>query len=112
MPLGLGVAGMGGKNPEVFNHLKQALLRLGCRWRGGWVRYGALILLGTADTASAGEMHTYAQEIQHRRNHPWGLAVGVGFIYYGHQEEADETIQLKMFVANDSLNRYSLIMLL
>jgi 26S proteasome regulatory subunit N2 len=52
-----------------------------------------LILLGTADAGSAEEMLTYARETQHEKIIR-GLAVGVGFIYYGRQEEVDETIQL------------------
>ena len=52
-----------------------------------------LILLGTADAGSAEEMLTYVRETQHEKIIR-GLAVNVGFIYYGRQEEADETIQL------------------
>jgi hypothetical protein len=52
-----------------------------------------LIMLGTADANSADEMLTYARETQHEKIIR-GLAVGVGFIYYGRQEEADSTIKL------------------
>jgi hypothetical protein len=44
-----------------------------------------LVLLGTADTASADEMLTYAREIA-RENHPW-----LGCWCW---EAADETIQM------------------
>ena len=54
-----------------------------------------LILLGTADTTSVDEMLTYTWETQHKKI-ICGLAVGVGFIYYRHQEEADETIQIHL----------------
>jgi len=54
-----------------------------------------LILLGTADTTSVDEMLTYTWETQHKKI-ICGLAVGVGFIYCGHQEEADETIQIHL----------------
>jgi 26S proteasome regulatory subunit N2 len=91
--LGLGVAGMGGKNPEAFDDLKQALFT-DSAVAGEAAGYAmGLILLGTADAASADEMLTYARETQHEKIIR-GLAVGVGFIYYGRQEEADETIQM------------------
>jgi 26S proteasome regulatory subunit N2 len=50
-------------------------------------------MLGTADENSADEMLTYARETQHEKIIR-GLALGVAFIYYGRQEEADKTIKL------------------
>jgi 26S proteasome regulatory subunit N2 len=91
--LGLGVAVMGGKNPEAFNDLKQTLFTdLAVAGEAAGYAMG-LILLGTADAGSAEEMLTYVRETQHEKIIR-GLAVNVGFIYYGRQEEADETIQL------------------
>jgi hypothetical protein len=51
--LALGVAGMRGKDSEVFDNLKQVLLhRVGRRWRNGCVAMGPT-LLGTADAIPA-----------------------------------------------------------
>ncbi len=91
--VGLGVAGIGGKNPEAFDDLKQTLfMDLAVAGEAAGYAMG-LILLGTADAGSAEEMLTYVRETQHEKIIR-GLAVNVGFIYYGRQEEADETIQL------------------
>jgi 26S proteasome regulatory subunit N2 len=51
------------------------------------------ILLGTTNASGAEEMLTYARETQHEKIIR-GLAIGVRFICYGRQEEANETIQL------------------
>lgn len=91
--LGLGVAGMGGRNPEAYDDLKQTLFT-DSAVAGEAAGYAmGLVMLGTADANSADEMLTYARETQHEKIIR-GLAVGVGFIYYGRQEEADATIKL------------------
>lgn len=91
--LGLGVAGMGGKNLDAFDDLKQTLFT-DSAVAGEAAGYAmGLILLGTADAASTEEMFTYARETQHEKIIR-GLAVGVGFIYYGRQEQADDTIKM------------------
>jgi 26S proteasome regulatory subunit N2 len=60
--LGLDVAGMGGKNPKAFNDLNQTLFT-DSAVAGEAAGYAmGLVLLGTADTASADEMLTYARE--------------------------------------------------
>jgi 26S proteasome regulatory subunit N2 len=51
-----------------------------------------LVMLGTADAGCTDEMLTYARETQHEKIIR-GLAIGVAFIYYGRQEEADTTIK-------------------
>ncbi len=51
-----------------------------------------LILLGTADETSAEEMLVYARETQHEKIIR-GLAVGIAFIYYGRQEQADDVVK-------------------
>jgi 26S proteasome regulatory subunit N2 len=91
--LGLGVAGVGGNNPDGIDDLKETLFTdLVVAGEAAGFAMG-LILLGTADASSAEEMLPYARETQHEKIIR-GLAIGVGFIYYGRQEEADETIQL------------------
>jgi 26S proteasome regulatory subunit N2 len=90
--LGLGVAGMGGRNPEAYEDLKQTLFT-DSAVAGEAAGYSmGLVMLGSADAASTDEMLTYARETQHEKIIR-GLAVGVAFIYYGRQEEADAKIK-------------------
>ncbi|KZP16841.1 hypothetical protein FIBSPDRAFT_912172 [Athelia psychrophila] len=102
--LGLGVAGMGGKNAEAFDDLKQTLFTDSAIAGEGAGYAMGLIMLGTADASSAEEMLTYARETQHEKIIR-GLAVGVGFIYYSRQEEADETIKI-LLAEKDPILRY------
>lgn len=91
--LGLGVAGMGGRNAEAFDDLKQTLFTDSAVAGEAAGFAMGLIMLGTGDATSAEEMLTYARETQHEKIIR-GLAVGVAFIYYGRQEEADATIKM------------------
>lgn len=89
--LGLGVAGMGGKNTEAYEDLKQTLFN-DSAVSGEAARYAmGLVMLGTADTGCAEGMLMYAWETQHEKIIP-GLSIGLAFIYYGRQEQADKTI--------------------
>lgn len=91
--LGLGVAGMGGKNAEAYDDLKQTLFT-DSAVAGEAAGYAmGLIMLETADAACADEMLTYARETQHEKIIR-GLAIGIAFIYYARQEEADETVKV------------------
>jgi 26S proteasome regulatory subunit N2 len=90
--LGLGVAGMGGRNPEAYDDLKQTLFN-DSAVAGEAAGYSmGLVMLGTADANCTEEMLTYARETQHEKIIR-GLAVGVAFLNYGRQEEADATIK-------------------
>ena len=91
--LGLGVTGMGGKNSDAYDDLKQMVYTdsVVADEAAGYTM--GLVMLGTADANSVDEMLSYTRETQHEKIIR-GLAVGVGFIYYGHQEEADTTIKL------------------
>jgi len=91
--LGLGVAGMGGRNAEAYDDLKQTLFTDSAVAGEAAGFSMGLVMLGTADANSAEEMLTYARETQHEKIIR-GLAVGVAFIFYGRQEEADDTIKL------------------
>lgn len=90
--LGLGVAGMGGKNADAYDDLKQTLFTDSAVAGEAAGFSMGLIMLGTANVEAAEEMLTYARETQHEKIIR-GLAVGVGFIYYGRQEQADETVK-------------------
>ncbi|KAF9462163.1 armadillo-type protein [Collybia nuda] len=102
--LGLGVAGMGSKSAEAFEDLKTVLF-MDSAVAGEASGYAmGLIMLGTAAAEHVQEMLVYARETQHEKIIR-GLAVGVAFIYYGRQEQADETIKVLM-AEKDPILRY------
>jgi 26S proteasome regulatory subunit N2 len=90
--LGLGVAGMGGRNAEAYEDLKNTLFADSAVAGEAAGFSMGLIMLGTADATIVDEMLTYARETQHEKIIR-ALAVGVAFVYYGRQEEADLTIK-------------------
>lgn len=92
--LGLGVAGMGGKNAETYDELKQALFREDSAVAGEAAGFAmGLIMLGTADVTASDEMLQYARETEHEKIIR-GIAIGIAFIYYGKQEEADSVVKV------------------
>ncbi|KAJ7492719.1 D-isomer specific 2-hydroxyacid dehydrogenase [Mycena latifolia] len=102
--LGLGVAAMGSKSVDAFDDLKNTLF-MDSAVAGEACGYSmGLIMLGTAAADSVREMLVYARETQHEKIIR-GLAVGVAFIYYGRQEEADQTIKL-LLAEKDPILRY------
>jgi 26S proteasome regulatory subunit N2 len=89
--LGLGIAVMGGRSAETYEELKQTLFT-DSAVAGEAAGYAmGLIMLGSADATCADEMLTYARETQHEKIIR-GLAIGLAFIYYGRQEEAQTMI--------------------
>lgn len=107
--LGLGVAGMGGMNVEAYEDLKQMLFSDDSAVAGEAAGYAmGLIMLGTADAKCADEMLAYARETQHEKIIR-GLAVGLAFLFYGRQEEADSVVTDlladKVYIPNGSLDR-------
>ncbi|KAG6898065.1 hypothetical protein C0992_006543 [Termitomyces sp. T32_za158] len=102
--LGLGVAGMGSSSLETFEDLKNILF-MDSAVAGEASGYSmGLIMLGTAATEPVKEMLQYARETSHEKIIR-GLAVGVAFIFYGRQEEADETIKV-LLAEKDPILRY------
>ncbi|KAJ7487490.1 armadillo-type protein [Mycena galericulata] len=102
--LGLGVAAMGSKSVDAFDDLKNTLF-MDSAVAGEACGYSmGLIMLGTAAADSVREMLVYARETQHEKIIR-GLAVGVAFIYYGRQEEADQTIKV-LLAEKDPILRY------
>lgn len=90
--LGLGVAGMGGKNGEAYDDLKQTLFNDSAIASEAAGYAMGLIMLGTGDENCADEMLTYARETHHEKIIR-GLAIGIAFIYYGRQEQADTIVK-------------------
>lgn len=94
--LGLGVAGMGGKNAETYDELKQALFNSDSAVAGEAAGYAmGLIMLGTADASCVEEMLQYTRETRHEKIIR-GIAIGLAFIFYGRQEQADEMVKILM----------------
>jgi 26S proteasome regulatory subunit N2 len=52
-----------------------------------------LVMLGSGNRNFVDEMLQYAKETQHEKIIR-GIAMGVAFIYYGRQEEADKVIEM------------------
>lgn len=91
--LGLGIAGMGSKSIEAFEDLKNVLFT-DSAVAGEAAGYAmGLVMLGTAEQEPVREMLQYARETQHEKIIR-GLAMGTAFIFYGRQEEADQTVKL------------------
>ncbi|KAF7347919.1 26S proteasome regulatory subunit RPN2 [Mycena venus] len=102
--LGLGVAAMGSKSVDAFDDLKNTLF-MDSAVAGEACGYAmGLIMLGTAAADPVREMLVYARETQHEKIIR-GLAIGVAFIFYGRQEEADATIKL-LLAEKDPILRY------
>ncbi|KIK70882.1 hypothetical protein GYMLUDRAFT_66097 [Collybiopsis luxurians FD-317 M1] len=102
--LGLGIAGMGSKNLETFEDLKNVLF-MDSAVAGEASGYAmGLIMLGTAAADSVREMLSYARETQHEKIIR-GLAIGIAFVFYGRQEEADQTVK-ELLAETDPILRY------
>lgn len=90
--LGLGIAGMGGRSSDAYDDLKETLFS-DSAVAGEATGYAmGLVMLGSASQTCAEEMITYARETQHEKIIR-GLAMALAFVFYGRQEEADETIR-------------------
>lgn len=90
--LGLGIAGMGGRSADAYDDLKETLFSDSAVAGEAAGFAMGLVMLGSASQTCADEMITYARETQHEKIIR-GLAMAVAFVFYGRQEEADETIQ-------------------
>jgi 26S proteasome regulatory subunit N2 len=90
--LGLGIAGMGGRSMDAYEDLKQTLFT-DSAVAGEAAGYAmGLVLLGSAHAEAAEEMLGYARETAHEKIIR-GLALGLAFVYYGRQEEADAMVK-------------------
>ncbi|THV07679.1 26S proteasome regulatory complex, non-ATPase subcomplex, Rpn2/Psmd1 subunit [Dendrothele bispora CBS 962.96] len=102
--LGLGIAAMGSKNFETFEDLKNVLF-MDSAVAGEAAGYAmGLIMLGTAADEPVHEMLSYARETQHEKIIR-GLAIGIAFVFYGRQEQADKTIK-SLLEETDPILRY------
>ena len=103
--LGLGLAAMGNKNAEIYEDLKSNVLYMDDAVSGeaAGVAMG-LVMLGSGNQMAVEEMLTYAHQTEHEKIIR-GLAVGLGLIVYGLEEQADGLIQ-QMTEDKDPILRY------
>lgn len=102
--LGIGLAGMGSANGEIYDALKEVLYGDSAN-SGEAASLGmGLTMLGTGNETALNDMFTYAQETQHG-NITRGLAMGLALINYGREELADGLIE-KMLQHENGLIRY------
>ncbi|KAK5993000.1 26S proteasome non-ATPase regulatory subunit 1 [Cladobotryum mycophilum] len=90
--LGLGIAGMGTGDSEVFEKLKEILFQ-DSALNGEAVGLSmGLVMLGTGNVKALEDMITYAHETTHEKI-VRGVALGMALIMYGRQEGADVLIE-------------------
>lgn len=89
--LGLGAAGMGTGNKDLYQDLRRVLLA-DSAISGDAVGIAiGLVMLGTGDNEVLEDMVQYVHETQHDKT-VRGCALGMALIMYGRQEAADELI--------------------
>ncbi|GAA6007268.1 hypothetical protein JCM10207_001565 [Rhodosporidiobolus poonsookiae] len=102
--LGLGVAAMGSANEEVYDSLRTILFN-DSAVAGEAAGYAmGLVMLGSASPKALDEMLQYAHETQHEKIIR-GLAMGLAFVMYGKEEEADGLVETLLGDA-DAILRY------
>ncbi|TIB63266.1 hypothetical protein E3P77_03573 [Wallemia ichthyophaga] len=90
--LGLGIAGIGTKNDELYTDLRNILFS-DSAIAGESAGYAmGLIMLGTGNESAYEEMLQYAHETQHEKIIR-GLALGIAFLMYGRESQADKVIE-------------------
>ncbi|SCU91574.1 LADA_0F10770g1_1 [Lachancea dasiensis] len=90
--LGIGLAGMGSSNSELYEALKEVLYNDSANSGEASALGMGLIMLGSGDSSAIQDMFAYAQETQHG-NISRGLAMGLAVISYGRKELADGLIK-------------------
>ncbi|KIJ45113.1 hypothetical protein M422DRAFT_29967 [Sphaerobolus stellatus SS14] len=102
--LGLGVAAMASQSADAYEDLKQTLYS-DSAVAGEAAGYAmGLVKLGSADEDVAKDMVNYAHETHHEKIIR-GLAIGIAFVYYGRQEQADAQIA-SLLADKDPILRY------
>ena len=103
--LGLGLAAMGTENLKIYEDLKSSVLYTDDAVSGeaAGVAMG-MLMRGTGNQTAIQEMMTYAHQTEHEKIIR-GLAVGLGIIVYGLEEQADGLIQ-QLVEDKDPILRY------
>ncbi|KZS93102.1 26S proteasome regulatory complex non-ATPase subcomplex Rpn2/Psmd1 subunit [Sistotremastrum niveocremeum HHB9708] len=102
--LGLGVADMGAGNTEAYDALKETLYTDSAVGGEAAGLAMGLVMLGNPSEERRNEMLLYAHETQHEKIIR-GLSVGIAFLYYSRQEEADDVVR-DMLADKDPIIRY------
>lgn len=90
--LGLGAAAMATGSEDIYSDLREVLYS-DSAIAGEAAGYAmGLVMLGTASQRAIDEMLQYAHETQHEKIIR-GLAIGLSFLMYGKEEEADTLIE-------------------
>lgn len=102
--LGLGVAGMGSGNIDVYEKLRTILYYdSAIAGEGAGLAMG-LVMLGSASEIAVSEMLQYAQDTQHEKIIR-SLAMGLALLMYGKEEEADSLIE-QLITEQNPILRY------
>lgn len=102
--LGLGVAGMGSGNMDIYEELKNILYSdSAIAGEGAGLAMG-LVMLGSADETAVEEMLQYAHDTQHEKIIR-SLAMGIALLMYGKEEAADALIE-KLVTEQSPILRY------
>lgn len=101
--LGLGLAGLGTADTDVFEDMK-GVLYSDSAVAGEAAGYGMGLLLAGTMSDKAAEMLAYARDTQHEKIIR-GLSVGCALVAYGREEEADSLIE-QLCMDADPILRY------
>ncbi|KAG8834158.1 proteasome regulatory particle base subunit [Serendipita sp. 399] len=102
--LGLGVSGIGSQSETAYEDLRNVLFSdsavagEACGYAMG------LVMLGSGSEKALDEMMQYAHETQHEKIIR-GLSIGIAFLFYGRQEQADRVVD-QLLADKDHILRY------
>lgn len=102
--LGLGVAGMGSGNMDIYGKLRTILYSDSAIAGEGTGLAMGLVMLGSASETAVSEMLQYAHETQHEKIIR-SLALGIALLMYGKEEAADTLID-QLISEQDPILRY------
>ncbi|GJJ08770.1 hypothetical protein Clacol_002989 [Clathrus columnatus] len=102
--LGIGIAALASQSQDAFDALKEKLFTDSAVASEAAGYAMGLVKLGSGAEDCSDEMLQYAHETQHEKIIR-GLAIGMAFIYYGKQEQADSIVE-KLLADKDPILRY------
>jgi 26S proteasome regulatory subunit N2 len=102
--LGMGVAGMGSGNTEIYEELRNILFSDSAIAGEGTGLAMGLVMVGSNSESAQAEMLQYAHDTQHEKIIR-SLAVGIALLNYGKEEAADVVIG-QLIAEQDPILRY------
>ncbi|AMD19967.1 HCL184Cp [Eremothecium sinecaudum] len=100
--LGIGLAGMGSNDFEIYEALKEVLYADSANSGAAAALGIGLTMLGSGDKTVIENLYTYSQETSHGEI-TRGLAIALALINYGREELADDLIEKMLSHENDFL---------